>query len=65
MGMKLNKANLKVKKIMCDGVGFMQVKPNVWKLYDGIRVLRVLTCDTKAVLEDFVDYNWVQMGKEV
>lgn len=55
--MKLNKANLKVKKIMCDGVGFMQVKPNVWKLYDGIRVLRALTCDTKEVLKDFVMYN--------
>ena len=57
MGMKWNKAKFTVKKIMCDGVGFIQVKPNVWRLYDGIRVLRVLTCDTKAVLEDFVKYN--------
>lgn len=55
--MKLNKAKFTVKKIMCDGVGFMQVKPNVWKLYDGIRLRSALTCDTKAVLKDFVMYN--------
>lgn len=55
--MRASRKRFTVKKIMCDGVGFIQVKPNVWKLYDGFRALRSLTCDTKAVLKDFVMYN--------
>lgn len=64
--MRLLKKKFTVKKIMCDGVGFIQVKPNVWRLYDGFRVLRCITCDTESVMRDFVEYNFRKVeNKEV
>lgn len=64
--MRVSRKRFAVKKIMCDGVGFIQVKPDVWKLYDGFRTLRALTCDTEMVMRDFVEYNFRKVeSKEV